>query len=167
MNAAPASNPRRRAGLDARALFNPAFVAVLLGKASRGHLEESDTPLPFALAFLIAPLVLHAPTRTALPRRVNARLGTWAENHPLVRSELRLRAPGLTSVTPRAIRLGLRTEVLKLEATALAPGDVLARVSAPAEPDAKECWESAVWVGRWLSRSGPPQTTFALLGVKP
>lgn len=101
-----------RGGLDARALFNPAFCAALIARAAQGHRQDRKAPLPLVYAYLVAPLSLHPPTRDALPR-VNARLSIWANEHPLLRAEWRRRAPQLTSTTRAALRFGLRHELLE------------------------------------------------------
>lgn len=38
--------PDLRFGVDARALFNPAFLAALIGQAATGHRVDQDGPLP-------------------------------------------------------------------------------------------------------------------------
>lgn len=158
--------PLARATVDARALFNPAFVAALIGRAADGHRSEREAPLPVALAYLIAPLVLHTPTREALPR-VNARLAKWADDHHLARAELRSRAPQLVGVTRHALRFGLRHDLIVLVPEGIEPGSALTRLPAPTGGDAEDCWRKAHLLGRWLPRAGPPATVLALLGVRP
>jgi hypothetical protein len=158
--------PIARLGTDARALFNPAFVAALIGRAAAGHRSERDALLPLALGYLVAPMVLHTPTRDALPR-VNARLAKWADEHQLLRAELRWRAPQLTSVTRHALRFGVRHELIELTPAGIDAASGLARVPAPDSGDAGDCWKKAELLGRWLPRAGPPATVLALLGVRP
>jgi ABC-3C biological conflict system middle component len=158
--------PIPRLGTDARALFNPAFVAVLIARAAAGHRRERDASLPLALGYLVAPMVLHTPTRDALPR-VNARLARWADEHQLVRAELRWRAPQLSSVTRHALRFGLRHELIGLTPAGIDAAPAVARLPAPDSGDASDCWKKAELLGRWLPRAGPPATVLALLGVRP
>jgi hypothetical protein len=158
--------PAARSGADARALFNPPFMATLIGRASIGHRRERDAPLPLALAYLVAPIVLHTPTRAELPR-VNARLAKWADQHQLLRAELRLRAPQLAAVTRQALRFGLRHELIALAPTGVEAAPALAGLPEPGAGEAAECWKKAELLGRWLPRAGPPATVLALLGVRP
>lgn len=162
--ASPAPFPRP--GSDARALFNPAFVAALIGRAAAGHRREQDAPLPLPLGYLVAPLVLHTPTRDALPR-VNAHLAKWADDRQLLRAELRWRAPQLTPITRGALRFGLRHQLIEFTASGINPASSLALVPAPASEDGADCWKKAELLGRWLPRAGPPATVLALLGVRP
>lgn len=158
--------PLPRPATDARALFNPAFVAALIGRAATAHQSERDAPLPVALGYLVAPIVLHTPTRQALPR-VNARLAKWADDHQLLRAELRWRAPHLSDITRGGLRFGLRYDLLALTATGLGAGRAFQRLRAPMDGEAAECWKAAELLGRWLPRAGPPATILALLGVRP
>jgi hypothetical protein len=155
-----------RTATDARALFNPAFVAALIGRAAIGHRTERDAPLPLALGYLVAPIILHPPTREALPR-VTARLAKWADDHHLLRAELRWRAPQLSGVTRGGLRFGLRHDLLALTPVGIEAGPAFERLRAPADDEAAECWKAAELLGRWLPRAGPPETVLALLGVRP
>jgi hypothetical protein len=122
--------------------------------------------LPLAIGYLVAPMVLHTPTREALPR-VNARLAKWADEHQLLRAELRWRAPQLTEITRRGLRAGLRYELIGLTPDGIEVSAALTRLRAPSGDEAAACWKAAELVGRWLPRAGPPATILALLGVRP
>jgi hypothetical protein len=158
--------PAPPTGADARALFNPAFLAALIGRAAAGHRTDHGTPLPLALGYLVAPMALHTPTRKALPR-VNARLANWADGQQLLRAELRWRAPQLTEITRHALRFGIGHELISFTAGGIDTAAALTRLPTPADGDAAECWKAAELLGRWLPRAGPPATVLALLGVRP
>lgn len=160
------ATPEPPTGADARALFNPAFLGALIGQAAVGHRNDHDAPMPLALGYLIGPMVLHRPTRQSLPR-VNARLANWAEENQLLRAELRWRAPQLTQITRRALRFGLRHELISLSPGGIAEAAAFSRLPTPVGGDASDCWKAAELLGRWLPRAGPPATVFALLGVRP
>jgi hypothetical protein len=152
--------------LDARTLFNPAFVGTLIGHAGAGHQRDFDTPLPMALTFLVAPLVLHAPTREALPS-LNGRLAKWADRHSLLRSELQRRAPAFTPITRLGLRFGARAGLLAFEPPGVMGGSLLGDCGQSSTDDVAGCRVAAEHVGRWLPRAGPPSTIYALLGLRP
>lgn len=152
--------------LDARALFNPAFIALLLRRAAAGHQRDHHRPLPLMLAFLVPPLVLHGPTRRALPP-LNTRLASWATRNPLLRAELAVRAPRLTPITRRALRFGVRHGLIEFEANGLSPGHTASPTGEPQTDDSAECLRAAELLGRWLPRTGSDVTVYALLGVRP
>src|SRR5215204_450597 len=63
-------------------LFNPAFCATVLAKAADEFAKKANRPLPFALAFLILPIVLHHGTRSALPGSTVTSLLPWLVRAP-------------------------------------------------------------------------------------
>jgi hypothetical protein len=151
--------------LDARALFNPAFVSAVVARAAVGHERDHHRPLPLTLAFLIPPLVLHAPTRTALPA-VHARLAIWADRNPVLRASFAVRAPGFTPLTRRALRFGQRHQIITIGVGGISPGVALDATEA-LPGDVAECFRAATQLGRWLPRAGSVSTIYALLGVRP
>src|SRR4051794_41139246 len=93
-------------------LLNPALFASLLSAAAQGYESKSGEPMIWPLAFLVPPLVLHRPTREALPKTVRTHLPTWVRSEPLVRAGFPQRAARLTPLTREGLRLGLRFGVL-------------------------------------------------------
>ena len=52
---------------DVANLLNPAFDGLLLYRAVAGYEQENEGGMPFELAFMVLPFVLHQPTRKRLP----------------------------------------------------------------------------------------------------
>ncbi len=152
--------------VEQAALFNPAFLAVVLAAASRGAHEGGG--LPWSLAFLVVPLVLHRPSREALPGRTTTSLPVWLERNPQARVGFSQRAGDLAPLTREAARLGLAAGSLRLTGDRLHPGIVRRRtkaVRASAERD--DCLSRAEFAGRWLAGNGDVVTVFGLFGVRP
>ena len=76
---------------EAAALLNPALLAVVCAAAASQYERESDEAMPWPLAFLVAPLVLHRGTREALP-----------EEHPDAPVDVDHQQPGNTCGLPAA-----------------------------------------------------------------
>jgi len=95
------------------ALFNPAFLALVLRRAAEEHESRSSgAAMPTALSYLVAPLALHGPTRRALPANVRSQMGEWIRLHPEASLGLGERARALRPLVSDALRLGLRHGVL-------------------------------------------------------
>lgn len=62
-------------------LFNPAFCATLLAKTTEEFSKKANQLLPFALAFLVLPIVLHRGTRLALPGSTITSLLPWMQDN--------------------------------------------------------------------------------------
>ena len=62
-------------------LFNPAFCGTLLAKTTEDFTKKSGRQFPFALAFLVLPVVLHRGTRSALPGSTVTSLLPWTQEN--------------------------------------------------------------------------------------
>ncbi len=152
---------------ESAALLNPALLAVVCAAAASQYERESDEAMPWPLAFLVAPLVLHRGTREALPRNTRTHLSTWITNHPVIRAGFPQRALSLTELVREGLRFGMSHSALSVTAD----GRMHAVLSSSARPikdgDAAEIVRSAGFVGKWFTRADQPATLFALLGVAP
>ncbi|WP_428834056.1 three component ABC system middle component [Microbispora maris] len=151
----------------AAALLNPALLGVVTAAAASEYRRASDKEMPWALAFLIAPLVLHRETREALPRDTRSHLATWVTNNPVLRSGFPQRARSLVEPVREGLRFGLANGFLSVTQG----GGLLGALSSSARPqrgsDLAAVVRSAGFVGKWLTKIDQPSTAFALLGVAP
>jgi hypothetical protein len=143
-------------------LLNPALLAGLLAGAARDY-DSSGAGIPWPLAFLVLPLVLHRPTRTALPRDTRTHLSTWIRREPVLRAGFPERAASMVPRTREGIRFGLRASVLSIDGANLI-GHLTAE---PSLGELRQLVRSARLIGRWLAKSDRASTAFALLGVAP
>lgn len=156
-----AMRPREEA-----ALFNPALIAALLAASAYGYRERSDAAMPWTLAFLVPPLVLHRATREELPRDTRTHLTTWIADHPMLRSSFPARAAGFSPLVREALRVGVRNGALRL-----GDGSLESTLSTyelqETTVEVTDCIRRSRFLGRWFAISGPPATVYALLGVAP
>lgn len=145
------------------AMLNPSLLAVVLRSAAAGHRREASAGMPWALSFVIAPLVLHRGSRDALPTRISTHLPTWVSRESSIRAGFPLRATSLVEPVREGLRFGLRHGVLSLAGDRLEPGRLL-RSTLPSELD--ELIRKSTFVGRWMTKLDHPSTAFALLGVR-
>jgi Family of unknown function (DUF6521) len=151
--------------IEHRALLNPAFLAVLVTEVARGHLDERATPLPFALAFLAVPLVVHEPTREALPT-IATSMYAWLQQRPQARVHIPPLAVEFGPVTREAIRFGARRGALTFTACGALNAGRLTKARPRAQTtDVIHCRERAHFTGRWLARAGDPGTVLAAWGL--
>ena len=87
-------------------LLNPAFTSTGLWSAARGYLKTDGSgrsdALPFTLAFLVLPLVLHRQTRESLPTSTRTSVAVWASDNPLAPSRRRTERSSATKVSVRS-----------------------------------------------------------------
>jgi hypothetical protein len=151
--------------LESFALFNPALTAAVLASAATAHDSRAGDGMPVALAFLVVPLVLHAPARQALPGNAAARLASWLQSNPEVRASFPRVAAAYVPVTREGLRAGLRTGALQRDRDRLTGR--LRSVPDGVSADVLAALNKARLVGRWLSAAGGPAITYRLFGVRP
>ncbi|WP_405785698.1 three component ABC system middle component [Streptomyces sp. NBC_01367] len=148
-------------------MLNPALITAVLATAAQGYDKETKQGMPWTLAFIVAPMVLHQPTRLALPTSIRTHLATWAGQHPVVRAGFPARAKALVEPVKEGTRFGLAHQALaidpegRLRATFRRPRGV----KPPIELD--QILRKAALAGRWLAKADSPTTVFAVLGVAP
>jgi hypothetical protein len=161
---------RERSAEEAR-LLNPAFLSLLLWSAASGYREAAGEDLPFELAFLIAPVILHKPTREALPRSPRTSLAAWIEEHSVARVGLAERAASLSPFVREALLFGAVQGLLRIGSggriAATPRPRPMARYLSRSSEEVLVCVKRAEFVARWFSLAGSVTTVMALWGVKP
>lgn len=153
-------------------LFNPAFCAVLLAKTAEEFTKKTDQALPFSLAFLVLPVVLHRGTRDALPGSTVSSLLTWVQDHRDQLVNFSGRVKSLRAITREAILFGTQHETLAIDGSGgIAVG---ARKQSATEKrtglftdEARECVDRAGFLGRWSAAAGTPAIIYSAWGITP
>jgi hypothetical protein len=155
--------------IEELALFNAAFLALLVRRAAEEHESRSGgRALPTMLAYVVVPLALHGPTRRTLPSNVTAQMGEWIRAHPEAAAGLGGRARALRPLVSAGLRLGLAHGLLTAKAGALRANTLPRRPRGMARSvEVDECVEKAGFLGRWFSEQPDPVTTMALWGLRP
>ncbi|MFK0288054.1 three component ABC system middle component [Streptomyces sp. NPDC090499] len=149
----------------AAAFLNPALLATIQAASAAAYERESGGELMvWPLVTLTPPLVMHGPTRRALPTAVSTHLSSWVARNPVLVAGLPQRAASLAPVVQEGLRFGLRHGLLELQGGRVR--GTLRGVSR-LEGELGELVRKAQLVGRWTARTEQPSTVFALLGVRP
>lgn len=146
-------------------MLNPALCSVLLSESARAYAGQAKVQaMPFPLAFIVLPLVLHRPSRKVLPRDTRTYLTAWLGRHPVLRAGFPGRAQALVGHTREALRFGERTGVLSMTREGI-QGQVDAAKAD--EAFTRELAKASRLAGRWFALAGPVPTVFQALGVRP
>src|SRR5690242_8788952 len=102
-------------------LFNPAFLGALIFCAVRGYEAASDEErgLPYSLAFLALPIVLHKSTRDALPRTISTSLAAWISVNAHAQVGFPARASALVPMVRDAIAVACHGGLLEIDGSQL------------------------------------------------
>lgn len=150
-------------------LFNPAFCAVLLHRATKEYTSKAGQLMPVTFAFLVLPSALHKPTRDVLPASTATSMWSWLRAHPTILMDLCDRVRGLQPFTANAIVHGLQHGVLLSELGTLGAGTLRRRPkSLRPTSDWLDCVQAAEFLGRWFGGTGADEpTVLAQWGVRP
>jgi hypothetical protein len=92
-------------------LLNPAFVGTLLWSCARGYAATAEQAQPYALSFVVAPVVLHKATRESLPRTTRTSLVSWVGDNPRVVVGFAERARSLVPLVKEAVLFADRQRI--------------------------------------------------------
>jgi len=153
-------------------LFNPAFCAALLAKTAEEFTKKAQQPLPFALAFLVLPVVLHRGTREALPGSTITSLLPWIQAHGEQLVNFAGRVQSLAPITREAILFGAQHETIAIAASGgIAVGarklSATERRTGLFTDEARDCVDRAGFLGRWFAAGGTQSTIFSAWGIAP
>ncbi|WP_078958515.1 three component ABC system middle component [Streptomyces sp. WM6373] len=146
------------------AFLNPALMAAITATTARDYEQAASGRLmPWPMAFIVAPLVLHRPTRRTLPLSTRTHLTNWVADHPSLVAGLALRSSSLGPAVREGLRFGIRHRMIAVEDGCLRGTIAKSRT----EGELAELIKAASLIGRWTAKSDNPSTVFALLGVRP
>lgn len=153
-------------------LFNPAYCATLLAKAADEFIKKTGRPFPFALIFLVLPVVLHKGTRTALPASTVTSLLPWIQDNRQQLVDFAVRVKRTKAISREAILFGVQHQTLALsEQGDLIVGSkrqsVTEKRTGLFTTEARECVDRAGFIGRWFAAAGTTATIFAAWGISP
>lgn len=150
-------------------LFNPAFCALLLRESVVGYMEGKPEGMPYAIAFLLLPIVLHKSTRSALPNTTATRMHPWLQDHQEARVGFPERCAAVGAYTREGILFAARNSLLAFSQQGLltAPRLRIRGLAWPQDSESAICRQRARFVGRWLANAGDSQTIFVIWGVRP
>lgn len=158
----------RRIPADAAALFNPAYCAAILHRTSSGYQTISGSGLPYALAFIALPVILHPASAECLPSSSKTRLHNWLLVNPDVLIGFAERSRSLAPFVREAVGFGLQTQVLQLvEPDLLAPLTSNQVGKWEKRPYNLLTAKKAVVLGKLLSQIREVPTIFTLFGIRP
>lgn len=158
--------------VEEKNLFNPAFGAMLMAETINDFQKKTNKPLPFAVAFLILPIVLHEATRASLPKSTLTALLPWIQENREHLVGFADRVQNLREITREAILFGLQNDILAMnEAGGITLGDGRKSVTPIRAPlftnEVLGCVERASFIGRWFAATGTTANIYSAWGVTP
>lgn len=153
--------------MEVRSLFNPAFCGRVIYVTVTEYQKKTETGFPFALTYLILPLVLTSPIRNKISSRTQ--LTNWVQRNPELLINFGKRAANFVEITNEAIEFILQTGYLVLTDNGeLSVSENKKKLSKKTDDqEIKECFTKAENVARWFANTDKVETVFVCLGVRP
>ncbi|MFJ9940605.1 three component ABC system middle component [Streptomyces erythrochromogenes] len=154
---------------DERALYNPVFTGLVVGRAVQGHQTEFGSPCPVVVAVLAAVMALQPAIRTRLPRTTASGLHRWVQENTPVKTSMAQNASAVADVVRPGLLTALQTNLLSCdgEGQLYAPKGRLKKGITGGSEEVVAIQKSAHLLGRWLPSTGSISTVMTLLGVRP
>jgi hypothetical protein len=108
-------SPWSERSLEQARLLNPAFGGTLLWSFARGYMTTAHRAQPYALSFLVAPVVLHKSTRESLPTTTRTSLVSWVGQNPRVIVGFAERARSLVPFVKEAVLFASNGGLLQMQ----------------------------------------------------
>ena len=149
-------------------ILNPALGAVCVAWcATRYERDTKGEPLPFPLAFLVAPLVLHAPTRAQFPSTAATHFPTWVTRNAEVLVGFPTRSAAFVPYVREGLRAGVRSGLLTATTDGDLTGNIAAHTTLPSGTELRDIATAAALTGAWFARAGTIANVYTQLGVTP
>lgn len=158
-----------RAAEEAR-IFNPAFCGEMIGRTVCEYHRTRPAALSMVTAFLVLPLILHRPTREALPKRANTAFAGWVAEHAALLAELPERTKRLRPVSREALLFGVRHRALALDGGGFLPGaKPIPRGFPPVvgTDEVNAVRSAAALLGRWFAGQHTQVSILQGMGIAP
>lgn len=155
---------------EAASLFNPAFCCAVLSATVSNYSQQDNLGMPFPLAFIVLPVILHKRTRNTLPYNTRTSLAAWLEEKPYARIQFYERAISLKPFVREAILFGVTNDWLVIESGRLKSklaDSKFKNFLQHMDGEARECVLRARLVGKWFAAAGSAETVLSLWEVNP
>jgi Family of unknown function (DUF6521) len=149
-------------------LLNPAFCGEIMRRCAFAYQQKHPNKerLPFQLAFLILPLVLHKEIREHLPNTSAKNFMSWVTENQAIKMELPQLIRLMLPYTKESIMFLMIYKVIKINEF----GAIEVLIKSPTkiqEDEVAICFNKAALVGSWLAKAGSSHSIFTSLGIRP
>lgn len=147
-------------------MLNPALIAAILTSAAERYESVSAKGMPWELAFIITPLVLHRGSRETLPSTRRAHIPKWVGDNPLLLSGFPERAHAMVPHVREGVRYAVNQQTISIDNGRFF-GSLPATKRPPADGDIQSIVHAAGFLGGWFTKSESTSTIYAMFGVTP
>ncbi len=152
-------------------LLNPAFCCATITSACDGYKEASGQSLPFALSFMVLPIILHKQTRESLPRTSRTSIPAWLQENAELKIGFYERLKALKPHTREALNYGMLFKWIAIgelgHIQCIIPSNQITRIIRSLDGDANDCVSRSRFLGKWFGLIPTSETIMAFWGIRP
>lgn len=153
---------------EIRNLFNPAFCGEVVFRGIDSYNTSAKKGMPFSLAILLLPLVLHKSTREAVQRGAASYFIRTISNSPEVLIGLPARVRGLMPYSLEAIGMLMQYDAIKVSED----GEIVClpnclRKTIKGTDESRACQRASVTLGKKFAEVNDRVTIYMTLGIRP
>ena len=148
-------------------LINPAFCSEIIRACVSAYKGEINSNFPFALSFLVLPLILNSRIRERLPKNKSNTLHGWINENEDLKIGLANSITSFIPFTRETIMFSIAHNSLSIDENGNI--DVKPKRGKIKTEDIEiiSCLKKAEIIGKVISKSGNPLTIYSILGIKP
>lgn len=150
------------------ALFNPAFCGELLTKTVTAYNTAcTQGGFPYAMSYLVLPLLLNEDFFQALPKRSSTSFVSWVVTNEHLLIGLDGRVKSMKAYTDESLMICLLSGLLSLENNGcLTAGEAnFNKLRNNKRDDVDALSKRSEVIGAWLGKAGDVTTVYSLLGI--
>jgi Family of unknown function (DUF6521) len=152
---------------EVAALLNPAFCGVLIQQAVDGFCSQRAEGMPFELAALVLPLVLHRESQEKLPSSIRSPFLSWIAANPALQIGLSARVRASDSIFRESTMFVMLRGLIAVGENGFLVTGTARMPVARLDSEIRGLAQAAALVGRLLARTGNSATVYAALGLAP
>lgn len=148
-------------------LINPAFCALILHASIGGFSKEKKIGMPYALVFLILPMILHEPTRNTLPLDTRENFFDWfKEQQEEFGRVLAYQICQFVPYTREALIFGMQRSIISVDddGNIIQEKKNIHQTQIISDPIIS-LMNSSRFLGRWFAKSEHESLIFKTLGI--
>lgn len=150
-------------------LFNPAFCGEIICTVIQSHNKHSTRRFPFALTFIILPILLHEETRKSLPKSTRTYFFVWVEENDHLLLNFPTRAKSMVRYTKEAIQFTMAYKKIRVNGDGELESDEkrIKKKDNNEYEEFNEIIKKAEMLGKWLALTSDTKSIYSFLRIIP
>lgn len=148
-------------------LINPAFCSEIIRVCASAYKEESKNNFPFALSFLVLPLILNSGIRGRIPKNKSKTIHGWINENEDLKIGLANSITSFIPFTRETIMFAIANNSLSIDENGNIDIKPRRRKFHSEDEEVNSCLKKAEIIGKIFSKSGNLLTIYSILGIKP